>query len=308
MAFDKSKFLAANQAVSSDNPFPEIEPGFYIATLDDANLGNAKSSGRYQATFIWAFDECETKLFGKKIASRIGLENDENYKALNGCLYAMGVSQAQLVGEFAENPDAFLERLVGTKARLEISKNGDFTNTRVKKLISSPLKSNGDNIVSSPALQTQQPVNTLTSTPAPTKEITISVGMLVLVNKNGVELPGKIMGYQEATNEVLIKYDDTSLKAEPVSIELVRPNPNAAPLAQPAKVEEVGVVEEIIEEVKEPPKLEVGMQASGTYEGKQIHGEIYKIEGDIIKLKVAVDGKFKAFPCPKGSIVVNVPF
>lgn len=306
MAFDKSKFLAANQAISSDNPYPEIEPGFYVATLFDANFNNAKSSGRYQASFIWEFDESETKLFGKKLGSHIGLDDPEGkgYKALNGCLYAMGVSQSQIVGEFAENPDAFLERLIGTKARLEVKKDGDFTNTRVKKLISSPLKSNGDNIVSSPALQ--QPVNTTTSTPAPTKEVTISIGMDVLVNKNGVELPGKIISYQEATNEVLIKYEDTSLKAEPVNIELVRPNPNAVSKpAEPAKVEEV--VEDI-EEVKEPVKLEIGMQAVGKYEGKDISGEIYKIEGDVVKLKVAVDGKFKAFPCPKGSIVVNVPF
>ncbi len=86
-------------------------------------------------------------------------------------------------------------------------------------------------------------------------------------------------------------------------MELVIPN---AVQTTPEKVEDV--IEDVVEEVKEPPKMEVGMQAIGKYQDQDISGVIHAIEGDIVKIKVAVDGKFKAYPCKKETVEVNVPF
>ena len=59
--FDKDRFLKANQNNKENNPFTDIEDGFYTLELTNATMGKAKNSNRKQVVFEYEFDDNNDK-------------------------------------------------------------------------------------------------------------------------------------------------------------------------------------------------------------------------------------------------------
>lgn len=300
--FDKSKFLAANKRNKEENPFGDIDPGFYMAELVDAKIGPAKSSGRHQAMFLWQIDADTPVYANKKIAQCIGLEGEhaeKGYSILNIILSQLGIRS---IDQFAENPDEWMEKLIGTTARLNIFLKDQYTQIRIVRAQNNinqvePEQINGEALASGAHFV---------------------IGAQATVTVDNGERLAVIEAYHQQTNKVMIRYciDGEIAYADPDKVAMhvdagnnpVMYNPNL--VAETVEQSEE-VVEEVAEEIEEVPEeveeetvtLEIGMNVTGMFNGKQtITGTIHAFSEDQTKVKIK-QGK-QVYACPIESITL----
>ncbi len=229
MGFNKSLFLNKNKENSEGGAFSVIDDGFYIAELTRCDLGNAKSSGRKQASFIWTIDDADEKYGGKTAGVFVGLtkdgkESEEGYKILDIVLNILGFYKFANLAEIEkfdeQQTEAWfnekLAKLEGIKARLHITQKDGFQNVRVKKILSEPNYAAAesapanyqhsnmdipvDNKVTAPELIEDMPEEAV-----PFEQMTLEKGMNVKGTFNNQEVSGEIYAIDDAAKKVKIK-------------------------------------------------------------------------------------------------------
>lgn len=131
MAKAKKGWKKAQKRVEDNPGFVEVEDGRYKATIEKMELGQSKSSGRLQCSITYKILEGEYK--GQRVFDHQGLDSEDN-------LYYFGLLLAKFGYELPENfedIEDILEAIVKDEpvVRITVKTNGDFTNTRLNKVL-----------------------------------------------------------------------------------------------------------------------------------------------------------------------------
>jgi len=273
-------FLAGRKSLS-EKGFTDVDDGFYICNLIDAQLNKAKSSGRKQVTFTWEIDEDDSSFsqYGKKLLyDHIGLERDgqddpELYMILQIKLNQLNAQfDAESIvdmteDQFTQYMNAVLESLVGSKVRLHKYEKNEFTNYRVKKLLETPQEKPKHQHETIPTTTNSRQNHA--PTPQPQNEVTLQIGMDVIVDNRHA----KIFDFtQDGKVIVLIGEDKHTVTLEQLEL----PSTTTS---------------ELIEELEEPPTLEVGMNVTALFNGQKISGEIHSFLLEEQKAKIKSGNK-----------------
>lgn len=315
MGFDRSKFLAANNAIREDSgDFFTPDPGFYICTLASAATGNAKTSGRFQVVFQWNIAPDDEKYPNKMFYDCIGLDNEEGYKQLSRKLNRLGYKGDP--ESFAVDPDGELATLVNTQVRMQIqnAKNPEFRYYNIQKILSSPITDDAGKV----NVQTED-TDLITETP-PSNDDTIEPGDELHCKFKDGEGLAIVQLVNEASQQVVVTRTSTGatlvvnlpdvLRMSRKAREVIA-NPSGIPpqLQTPApatkelpKPMAATPTEEVIEEIQEEIKLEKGMMVEGIYNGQKIIGKVHIIDQPNAVVKIAMNGK--AYPCKLDTIKV----
>jgi hypothetical protein len=292
--FDRNKFLQANQRVKEKYPgLQPIPEGIYIATLDDASINKAKTSGRQQASFVWKIDPPD-ELQGRSIYNHIGLEEEIGYEILNIVLSTLGVRD---LPNFIENIDQNLQFLCGrTKARLKIEEKDGFQQVRIKKLLESAF-----NETSIPETKQVQVPNVANAPPSAPNDLTSKYpkGANVTVKRPDGEYLAEIVNFNPALNKIFVKYKDEAHGSGLVDISQIVHVFGADELQPISSTVSPEVAEEIVEEIVEEVSVKVGMNVKLNYQGRDVIGTIQELLESDGKVKVKgtdpADNKTKIF-------------
>jgi hypothetical protein len=322
MGFNKDLFLTQNRKNVEENPFGEIDNGYYICDLVDAQLCYSKSNNRYQALFQWKIDPNSNDRFkGQNVFVAIGLEDkdgnpsEQGYKILDIVLSTLGVNDR---GSFAEDFENNMPKLVGSRARIEVKEKDGFKQNKINKLLVNRWKEvrNGS---PGPNVSPQNPnTNTTVQSNAPsydfkpftnTNGVLIDKGAKVTARLKDGQYLGEILSVDPTGKpQALIQFENPNVDTQLVNFDDLfvhspQQNQQAAPTSISAPQE--------LEELSAPtqPKLEIGMNVKGIcqhthpdYNGKEFTGVIYEFDDANGIVKINSGGK--GIPCRRDSIQV----
>lgn len=299
--FDLNMFKTANNALSSTRS--DLPPGFYICKFNGISIGQSKASGRTQATFEWQVDSQDSSEYvGIKQYEYQGLMDEKGYEIFIIKLRQLGFAQEDIEDNATsqENLVKFVNRAKGSIVKLNVTKDGEFTNLRVTKLMHNARTDDVqiDNETFNPTI----PENMEETNPVATATLENKVPVVVYKQGDKVIYQNKqaeIMFCDPSANVAMIKYPDGSQ-------EMVQYGDIVAVSVIPQENTEEIEVEVSEEEENKPQKLEVGVIAKGMFGALEIEGEVKEITNERVKIKNAKDGKI--YPCKKDTVTVVAPF
>lgn len=293
--FDINKFKSSNNSMSDTRS--DLPPGFYICKFLGMSIGNSKASNRLQAVFNWKVDSQDgSECVGRNQSEYIGLTTEKGYDILIIKLRQLGFSQEEVENCSSQESLVKLSNTaVGSIVKMQVEKNGEFTNLKVKSLaynarlsndlVATPMESNiGDNSGTTVATATPDlPQNDFTG-----KSVTID------------GRKGKVQFCDAKSNVTMIQFEDGS--SEMVAYGIVA---NAL-IPSPAIPSPDTPVEELEVESEAPPMpsitpLTLGVNAMGTYKDMTIVGEVKEYNDTHVKIKFT-DGKI--YPCRRETVKV----
>ena len=112
--------------------YAPIPDGQYQAKLESAVIGNAKTSGRLQCTYVFCVLTPE-EFEGKKVYKRDGLDSTENLEWFKGTLETLGASPEDI--EDMPNVPNVLNDLVGTVAEITVQTKDEFQNVYINEVV-----------------------------------------------------------------------------------------------------------------------------------------------------------------------------
>jgi hypothetical protein len=289
MSFDREKFLRANQTAKEKwGSFDPIPKGVYIATLKDASINQAKTSGKTQFSLVWEIDPPD-ELAGRKIFDHRGLEGEnaeKAYEIMNLKLSLLGVRDIpSFSGKDEQEFNNNLQFMCGrTKARLEVTYDGEYQQVRIARLlenafVDSPPAITPPSVPNTPIPST--PPQNVTQAEPPKTAPNFEKGSTVTVKRADGESLGDIININPALQKAYVKYRAGGEEMVDFNqiikvwnageIPASTPTPQVSPETQaPFNSEEV---EEVIEEVA----LQVGMNVKFNFQNKELTGEIKEI-------------------------------
>lgn len=298
MAFDRDRFLKANQSNQEKGGLKNAKEGVYNVTLIDAALTTARS-GRDQIVFCYQVDPPD-ELAGEKIWEYIGLDSDGGYAVLDVRLSQFGVKDTvTFIGDFENNLQKLINR---TKARIQVkhvpntnNPGQEFQQIRVQRLIENAFANEAPNYIPPPT-QEQQTISSPATMPESTNDApNILNESTILVNYQGKPEKCKVLNYMKPTGKLFVEFANTALGKSMVDVKDIISTQVTDPPPSLPQIQEV--VEEIVEEVVEIA-IQIGMNVKFSYNGKELSGTIHELipEENSAKIRFTdpADKKLKA--------------
>ena len=312
--FNRNLFGAKRQE-NATREFPDVTTDTYIAHLRKAYIGEAKTSGRLQASFGFQICDDDPNFPNQYIWNHIGLTDAngvDQEKGYNALSVVLSILRAPDTG----NPDNDLEAVIGSKVRLDYTAQDDkheYSGIKIKRLIAGPDGNSpvagykAEGVAAPEELDSQNPPIDL----APGMWIKLNTGLeweiMALLEKDqstdGKEYlfckpvaggpPAKIclddvIDAYPPRNPKVTEERPSQTQAETAAPQTATVATTASPAPDEldaggldAPFEEEVVEEEVVEE-EVAPKLEVGMTVSGVSSktGKGVVGKIVSFEAD----------------------------